>query len=74
MSRKIDENCDFLKNFQKKIFGPYRIKKPQKSNWRKLVKMGFLWTWAEKGSEKRKFGGIWKSMVETYYGKKYPQN
>ena len=73
MSRKIDENCDFLKNFQKKIFGPYRIKKPQKSNWRKLVKMGFLWTWAEKGSEKRKFGGIWKSMVKTYYGKN-PQN
>ena len=27
----------------------------------------------EKGSEKRKFGGILKSMVETYYGKKSPK-
>ena len=49
------------------------LKSPKKSNWRKLVKMGFLWTWAEKGSEKRKFGGIWKSMVKTYYGKKSPK-
>ena len=45
------------------------LKSPKKSNWRKLVKMGFLWTWAEKGSEKRKFGGIWKPTVKTYYGK-----
>ena len=49
------------------------LKSPKKSNWRKLVKMGFLWTWAEKGSEKRKFGGIWKSTVKTYYGKKPPK-
>ena len=49
------------------------LKSPKKVIGENWSKWDFLWTWAEKGSEKRKFGGIWKSMVKTYYGKN-PQN
>lgn len=62
MSRKFDEKCDFLKNFQKKIFGPYRIKKPQKvlgKNWPKWDFYGHGPEKEVKSENLEAFGNLW---------------
>ena len=73
MSRKLMKIATFLRISRRKYLDPIELKSPKKVIGENWSKWDFLWTWAKKGSEKRKFGGIWKSMIKTYYGKN-PQN